>query len=209
MSRLPPPLHEFIYDPPVAPTFWPRRVLHALAGSAIPVGVLLLPMGLVQWLLIVFSIVAVVLEAGRALLPAVNDLLLKVLPFFKPSERIQVTGATYLWLSATLVVFVFDKDVAVLALLFLAAGDPVAALIGGRDHRMRLFGKSLAGSAAFVAAALGAGALAALHPDVPLAWWLVPGAIVAAAAELVPAPIDDNITVPVAAAAAMTLLSWV
>lgn len=208
-AKIPEPLREFIFDPPVAPTIWPRRVFHVIAGSSIPVGVLFLPMALVQWLLIVFSIVAVTLEAGRAMMPPMNDLLLRWLPFFKPQERVQVTGATYLWISATIAVFAFDKDTAVLGLLFLAFGDPVAALVGGRDHRARIFGKSIAGSSAFVVAAIAAGAGASLHPDIPLAWWLVPGAVTAAIAELLPIPFDDNLSVPLAAAGIMALLAMI
>ena len=207
--KLPPPIEEFIYEAPVTQHRWPRHLMHIVIGSAIPIGVLLLPLGLAKWLLIVFSVVAIVLEAGRALLPTINDLLLKVLPFFKPQERVQITGATYMWLSATFVVFAFREDVAVLSLLFLATGDPAATVVGSRDHRTRIFGKSIAGTAAFAAVAVGAGAAAALHPDIPLAWWLVPGAIVAAVAELLPSPLDDNVTVPLAAAVAMWLLSIV
>ncbi|MCI0821547.1 MAG: hypothetical protein J4N31_04335, partial [Chloroflexi bacterium] len=63
--------------------------------------------------------------------------------------------------------------------------------------------------AAFAAVAVIAGAVASLHPDVPLAWWLVPGAIAAAVAELLPSPLDDNVTVPLAAAVTMALLSMI
>ncbi len=207
--KLPTPIQEFIYEPPVTQHLWPRHVMHIVAGSAIPIGVLLLPLDLAKWLLIVFSVVAVVLEVGRASLPTVNDLLIKMLPFFKPRERFQITGATYFWLSATFVVFAFPEDIAVLALLFLAFGDPFATVIGSRDHRARIFGKSIAGTAAFAAVAVIAGTVATLHPDVALAWWLVPGAITAAVAELLPTPFDDNVTVPLAAAIVMALLSMV
>ncbi len=205
--KLPPPLEEFLYEPPVAPTIWPRRVFHLLAGSSIPVGILFLPRDLVEWGLIAASVIAVLFELVRSLAPSVNELAVRRLPFFKESERWQVTGATYMALSATFIVFVFDKEVAVLALLFLSVGDPFAALIGVRDHRTRVFGKSLAGAGAFTSAAIGAGVLASLHPDVPLVWWIVPGAVVAAAAELAPLPVDDNITVPLAASVAMALLA--
>ncbi len=205
--KLPTPIQEFIYEPPVTQHLWPRHVMHIIVGSAIPIGVLLLPLGLAKWLLIVFSVLAVVLEVGRASLPTLNDLLIKVLPFFKPHERFQITGATYYWLSATFVVFAFPEDIAVLSLLFLSFGDPFATVVGSRDHRARIFGKSVAGTAAFAGMAVIAGALASLHPDIELAWWLVPGALVAAVAELLPAPLDDNVTVPLAGAITMALLS--
>ena len=181
--------------------------MHIIVGSAIPIGVLLLPLGLAKWLLIVFSVLAVILEVGRASLPTLNDLLIKVLPFFKPRERFQITGATYYWLSATFVVFAFPEDIAVLSLLFLSFGDPFATVVSSRDHRARIFGKSVAGTAAFAAIAVIAGALASLHPEIDLVWWVVPGALVAAVAELLPSPLDDNVTVPLAAAITMALLS--
>ena len=205
--KLPDPIEEFLHEPPVAPAIWPRRLFHLLAGSSLPVAILFLPEETAQWLLIAGSLLAVAAEVLRGLIPSVNDWMVRRLPFFKASERRQVTGATYLWLSATFLVFVFERDVAALALLFLAVGDPAAALIGARDHRARVFGKSLAGSFAFACVALGAGLLATLHPDVPLAWWIVPGAVIAALAELAPLPLDDNLTVPIASAAAMTLLA--
>ena len=207
--KLPEPVAEFLYEPPVAPVLWPRRVFHLLAGSILPLGVLFLPLDTVEWLLIAGSLGAVIAEVLRGLVGGFNDWMMRKLPFFKETETRQVTGATYMWLSATLLVFVFDKEVAVLALLFLSVGDPFAALIGVRDHRTRRFGKSLAGTTAFAVAALGAGLLATLHPDVPLIWWIAPGAVVAALTELSPLPFDDNLTVPIVAAAAMSLLAMV
>jgi dolichol kinase len=207
MNKLPDPIHEFIYEKPVAPSFWPRRFFHFLAGSTIPLAILLFPMEWVRWGLIAFSILGVLMEAARALTPELNEKMLKVLPFFKPREREVITGATYLVLAATFIVFVFPREIAVLSLLFLSVGDPIAALIGIRDHRLRLFGKSLLGTAAFALSGMAAGALVALHPGVPLAWWIIPGAITAALAELVPVPIDDNITIPLPAAVVMALLA--
>ena len=207
--KLPEPVAEFLYEPPVAPTLWPRRVFHLVAGSTLPLGILFLPLDLAEWLLIAGSLGAVALEVLRGLVGGVNDWMVRTVPFFKAAEDHQVTGATFMWLAATFLVFVFEKEVAVLAMLFLSVGDPFAALIGVRDHRTRRFGKSLAGTAAFAVAALGAGLLATLHPDVPLAWWLAPGAVVAALAELAPVPLDDNVTVPIVAAAVMALLAMV
>lgn len=157
--KLPDPVEEFLREPPVAPAIWPRRLFHLLAGSSLPLAILFLPADAARWLLIGGSVLAVSAEVLRGLIPNVNDWMVRRLPFFKASERREVTGATYLWLSATLLAFAFEKDVAVLALLFLAVGDPAAALIGVRDHRARVFGKSLAGTFAFACVALGAGLL--------------------------------------------------
>ncbi len=209
LDKLLAPLQEAITEPPVSPTIWPRRLFHVVAASSIPVGVLFLPMAMAQWLLIALSLSAVVIEVGRALTPAINDLVMKYVPVFKDKERFEITGATYLWVSAAIAVFAFEKEVAVLALLFLAIGDPLAALVGGRDHHLRIFGKSVVGSAAFLIGATAVGSIAAVHGDVPMAWWLVPGAFTAALAELVPLKIDDNLTIPLASGAVMTLLALI
>jgi dolichol kinase len=209
VSRVPNAVEEFIHAKPVTPSIWPRRLLHVVTVSSIPVAILIAPTELMQWSLVAGSVAAVILELLRGLLPWANDLAIRYLPFFKPFEQYQVTGATFMVLGATATYFAFGTDVTVLALLFLAVGDPLAALIGRRDHYVRFFGKSVVGSAAFVLGATTVGVLVAQHPDIPLAWWLVPGAFSAALAELLPLPVDDNLSVPLFAAAVMTLLAMI
>ena len=109
------------------------------SAPAIAVTVLYLPSAVVEWVLVIFSVVAVLLEVARAHLTSVNDLVLRYVPFFKPSERYVVTGGTFLVLASTAAFFAFEKEVVVLAPLFLAVGDPLAALVGTRDHRLRIF----------------------------------------------------------------------
>jgi uncharacterized protein (TIGR00297 family) len=120
-------------------------------------------------------------------------------------------------LSVLLLILAFPRrlDLVAAAWGILAAGDGVATLVGRRFGRARLpwnRDKSIAGTAAFVAAGATAG--------VALAWWVRPAvvpapspwftvgapvlaAIVAALIESMPVRLDDNISVP--AAAALTL----
>ena len=207
--KLPDPIKEFIWEPPVAPPIWPRRMFHIASGATIPLAGLYLPDSLMVWGLITLTILGVLTEAARQISPQVNDLVLRFLPFFKSSERQLVTGATFMLLSATFVFVLFDKEVAILAMLFLAVGDPFAALVGARVHRRRIFGKSLVGTGAFLVTAGAAGVLASLHPAVTLAWWFIPGLVAAAVVELLPLPLDDNVTVPLAGATTMHLLAMV
>lgn len=207
MRKVPRNLSELGLLEPVAPSIWPRRLFHCFAGSIIPLLILFVPRDIVGWVLIAWSVIAVLVEVGRGMVPGANDLAIRYLPLFKPQERYEVTGSTYLILVATLVFFLFDKQTAVLALIFLAVGDPFAALVGIWDPKLRVFGKSLVGTTAFVVAATFAGYLMSLHADITWAWWIVPGAVVAAVAELLPLPLDDNIAIPLAAAGAMTLLA--
>ena len=194
-------------EPAAASVMLPRRLFHLTAGTVIAVGVLMLPERAAEWALITASLLMIAFELVRAAAPDANDAVVRLLPLFKDAERGRITGATFMTLAAVFLMFVFERDVAALALLFLAVGDPCAALVGVRDRRLRVFGKSLLGAAAFAIAATAAGALAALHPDVALTWRIAAGAAVAAMAELAPLPVDDNITIPVASASAMAALA--
>ena len=191
------------------PALWPRRLFHLFAGSSIPIAALFIDRVPLIWGLIALSIASVLAEFARASLPRLNDAVIRTLPLFKPEERYRITGATYLVLAATVAFVLVEKEIAVLALLFLAAGDPAAGIVGRRATRLRLFGKSAAGTAAFALAAASAGLLATLHADVPWAWWLAPGVATAAVVELLPIPPDDNFTVPLGAAVVMGLLASV
>ena len=201
-----PPGVSRAHPAPAPPRIY-RHAFHLLAGSSIPVAGLYAPASWMVWGLVGASAVALVAEAVRAVVPPFNDALMRTLPLFKPAERSRVTGATFLILAAMVSFVWFDPEVAVLGLLFIAVGDPAAAIVGSRSKRGRLFDKSLAGSLAFAVAAGAAAALTALHPDVPLAWWVAVGVIVAALVELLPLPLDDNFTVPLAAAGAMAALA--
>ena len=126
-------------------------------------------------------------------------------PLLKAEESRRITGATYMVLAALVVFVFFGPMVAVAALLFLSLGDPAAAIVGVRTPGPRVFGKSPGGTVAFVAAAwLVVGILVAAGV-VEYHWGLMAGGLVAGLAELVPSPLDDNLTVPIAAGLAMHL----
>lgn len=187
----------------------PRRVFHIVAGSTIPVAGIYAPYVWLMWGLTVTCLLAIIFEAGRVLWPQANQLIMRWLPLFKEKEARSITGATFMLVTALVAFALFDREVAVLAFLFLAVGDPAAALVGTRARRGRIFGKSVAGAAAFAITASAAGSLAAIHPVVPLTWWLYAGAAVAAVTELLPLRVDDNISVPLASGAAMSLMTLV
>ncbi len=185
-----------------------RRAFHLIVDSTFPVAGLYLPGTWMIWGLIGLSILAVWAEAARALLPRANELLMRVIPLFKPKERTGVTAATFFVLAATLAFVSFNREVAVLCLLFSAVGDPAASVVGSRSRSWRLNRKSPIGTRAFRAGGGAAAALFSIHPDVSLAWWVVAmGVMVAAIVELLPIPLDDNFTVPLSSGAVMAALA--
>ncbi len=123
----------------------------------------------------------------------------------KPAEVRRVTGATFMLVGALACLLLFGSQAAGLAVLFLALGDPAAALVGVRAKGPRVWGKSPVGTAAFVVVALAGAAVARW---LGLATWrpaLVVAAMVAAAVELLPLPVDDNLVIPLVTAFVLSL----
>ena len=177
------------------------------AGSTIPLLGLFFSRELMMILVGALAALALILELARFTFPTLNRLLVRWFsPLLKDVEEGRVTGATYLILAALLAFILFDKYIAVTALFLLSLGDPMAALVGSRAGGLRLFGKSPQGSAAFVVVGLGVTGVLSMTGPLTFQWALTVGVIIAAIVELLPLPLDDNVTVPLIGGGAMTLL---
>jgi len=127
----------------------------------------------------------------------------------KQKERFRPTGTTYLLLASFVTFFFFYKYIAITALLFLAVGDPLAAAIGQKYGRHHLFGKSLEGSWGCLVSCLSIGlVLAATTSEISIVI-AISGAFCATFIEFLPIKVDDNLTIPLASAGIMTLVSLV
>ncbi|MBI2847241.1 MAG: hypothetical protein HYX82_05100 [Chloroflexi bacterium] len=184
-----------------------RRLFHIVAGSVFPTLAIFLPEMLILTLLAVLAAVMVLAELVRFVSPTFNRWFIRFLRILlKEKEFSQVTGATYLALSSFLAFLVFDKEVAILSLFFLSLGDPVAALVGQRFGKHRVFKKSLEGALAFFATSIAIGlavGLISLGVRFPV---VVSGAVFGALIEVLPIPIDDNVTIPILSGALMSLV---
>ena len=114
----------------------------------------------------------------------------------RESEDHTITGATTVFIAGFLTVLIFERPVAIFAMLILSLADATAALIGRKWGNHSLFEKSVEGTMTFLIVAL---ALAFLLPDLPRAG-AVAAARIATIAEVLPSPIDDNLIVPLSAA---------
>ena len=117
-------------------------------------------------------------------------------PVVRESEDHTITGATMVFIAGFLTVLIFEKPVAIFAMLILSLADATAALIGRKWGNHSLFEKTVEGTMTFLLVAL---ALAFLLPDLPRAG-AVTAAGIATIAEVLPSPIDDNLIVPLSAA---------
>ena len=126
--------------------------------------------------------------------------------FFSPMLRKhelegKLTGATWAFIGGTISVFLFEKDIAVLALLFMSVGDTVAALIGQRYGKIKIGKKTVEGFAG--------GLISCIFISIffPSVIWInrIAGSLAASLIELSPIPVDDNLMIPIMSGGVMTL----
>ncbi|MEZ4701928.1 MAG: phosphatidate cytidylyltransferase [Rhodothermales bacterium] len=176
-----------------------RKTIHLLS-VALPVGMLLVPRttGLVA--LAMLTALALAFEVARGINPEVNRFFVWQFGWMmRPDEkpplgRIRISGATWVLLSALVLLVCFPARIAAMALTVFMIGDAAAALVGRRFGRHRWSGspKTIEGTIGFIVF----GALAALFFPKP-AFWLGPAAaLLAGALELLPGPLNDNIQAP-------------
>lgn len=147
-------------------------------------------------------------EAARFGIPSLNRWFTRVTsPMIRDHERQGLhSGVPYAAACAT-VVWLFPKPVAILSILYLAIGDPLAALVGQRWGHLgpRLTRRrTLIGTLAGVSAC---GILTAVLTHDP--YLTAIGALAGGLAELVPVPIpvlgDDNFVIPLVSACVLQL----
>ena len=179
-----------------------RRLFHAVGGSLPPLAGILLPLPHIAVILGVMAGGSLAGDLVRLRVSRLNRVFLRRLsPLLKREEDRRVTGATYLLIAAFLAFILFDPPVAVAVLLFLSLGDPAAALVGQRMPGPRFFGKSPVGTLAFIALSLLVVAVLAITGVAQYHWSFLAGAVAAGLVELLPLPVDDNLSIPLAAGA--------
>ena len=185
------------------PKVW-RRLFHLVAGSAIPTAAIFSPETPFLLALTAMAAGGLALDLSRFGVGPLNRLYLRwMAPLLKSDEESHITGATYMLIAGAAVFWLFGEDVAIPVMFFLSLGDPAAAVVGRRMPGPRVLGKSPGGTAAFffVSAAIAAVLTGAGAVDYHWALWA--GAGVAALVELAGIPPDDNLAIPLVAAAAM------
>jgi dolichol kinase len=102
-----------------------------------------------------------------------------------------ITGATYLFISATVTFIIFQKEIAVPAVLILTIADSFAAIVGKMTESAKIFKKSLTGSLTFFFASV-----LILYLFLPDLGWLLPVvAFLVTLIEALPVAINDNLLI--------------
>jgi diacylglycerol kinase (CTP) len=145
----------------------------------------------------------IILDLARLRVPKLRSAALQVFgSVMRCDELNQVSGNSFYVLGLLAVVIFFSKPIALLCILYLALGDPAAAIIGTAWGRHRVLGskKSVEGAIGnFLISALASFVFALAYGasnQRALTIALV-GGLSSMIAECLPIPLDDNLTVPV------------
>ena len=182
-----------------------RKALHLLA-LVIPLGMWSLGNPLALYLLGGSALIAVAADVTRAYSSGFNAWIRTIFgPLMRAEElpdvgtRVTFNGATCVLVGAALLTLLFPLRIAVPVLTMTMLADAAAALVGRRigRHNWGSLSATVEGSTAFVLTGL---AVMAAFPSLVYAS-AAASVVVAAAIEALPLPVNDNIRVPLVAAA--------
>lgn len=192
-----------------------RRVWHMMCGVACILIYSITETSILFWgyLCLGVAILGFALDFLRLKSKPVNNFLSHLFgPIMRRSERFSFSGLPFYALGSGLSIFFYEDTIAVLAILFLVFGDPVASVVGVYYGRDRLLpNKTLQGTIAAFCTCLCVAIiyLMVLKVHSPnLILFAFFGAIIGALSELLSAfNIDDNLTIPVVSGAVLTVLN--
>jgi glycerol-3-phosphate acyltransferase PlsY len=155
--------------------------------------------------LTVFAIVIEYLRVRSAIIKKIfNNFLISMLRIHEMDGK--YTGATWVFIGSTLTIAIFPKEIAVISLVYMSLGDTMAGLVGRKFGKIKFYNKTIEGTVAGLIVCLLSGYLIQL--SLPLVV-VISGAFAAMIIELLPIPIDDNLSVPLFAGTIMTIASTV
>ena len=175
---------------------WTRELLRKrihLATAVVPLLVWLLPRPHAIGMMVAAVATALAIEWARRRVRWVRYRFLRhTRVMLRGHERHGLAGATHMAIAYLLALLLLPQMVAIAAMLYNSLGDTAAAVIGRRWGRHRTsWGKSWEGATAALLVNLGVGiALPGFGAGAVLA-----GAVISAALEFLPLPLDDNLRI--------------
>ena len=151
---------------------------------------------LVLDLLLILSIFSILIELFRFKIELINNIFKKFFNFMLRKNELKgsITGATWLIIGNLITVYLYPINIAVPALIFLSIGDSFAALFGKKIPKLKIGSKSIIGTLAGIFSSL---PIALLVNQALPTHVLVIGAVTAMLVELLPLPLNDNLTIPI------------
>jgi dolichol kinase len=177
-----------------------RKIVH-LASLSIPIGYSMMAKDTVVVIVLLLFLGFLVVDLLRHYHSGISHLFQKL--FFgqvlREKEKSTLMGSTYFLFAILLTILLFPKPIAIVSILILILSDTTAALVGKRIGRVKIFGKTLEGSMAFLITSL---LIVWIYPHLSR----IPGSFAALGAtviEVLPIKLDDNLSIPLVAGAIM------
>jgi len=184
-----------------------RKTIHLIVNSLISLIYLFfnIPRLWMVILLGIASVFVILIDIGRSCEGWLSTIFAKYFnKMLRSHERNgKLTGASYVFIGAFISVAIFPKEIAVMALLFTAIGDTVAALYGRKFGKIRIWNKTLEGSVVGLIACF---IIALFFTQIPNIVKFS-GVFAAMFIELLPIKIDDNLRIPLFSGIIMYILS--
>jgi dolichol kinase len=194
-----------------------RKGIHLLSLS-IPIGYALMTKQQALSILIPLTALFVIADVLIHWSNAVRTLALRIIgPLLRPhelrSDRLLLNGASYVLISACIVIALFPKLIAITAFAILIISDICAALVGRRYGKHRFLDKSLEGTLAFFVSALVVVGVIGMLYELPLVYTGVSTCAAAVGALVenlsIRLKMDDNVAIPLSIGAVMWGLALV
>lgn len=187
---------------------WPRKIWHMLASLLIVSIYLFFPGSLHTKLILFgsFTAYALICDILRFVFPSFNASAVKFFSRFMRKEEVtRLNSMTFYALSTFLVCLFFPKGIAILSILFLGIGDPMASIVGVKWGKYKLWNRfSLEGSLAFFVACFSISLLYPLFsPSFQGSIWLFAlcGGLIGMISEWFSfLRLDDNLIIPLVSA---------
>lgn len=154
-------------------------------------------------ILIPITIISVIIDFGRFFIAPLNAMIQKFFGFLMrehetDSSKRNLNGASYVFIAATLTIWIFPKTIFITAFAMLIICDIVAALIGRRFGKHKFLAKSLEGTLAFFVFAVILTFFTPKVEGIPLEYLIgiIGGAVGAIIENISYGWADDNLTIP-------------
>jgi len=193
-----------------------RRFWHLFCGVVCLISYYSFSFEAKTWAIVALIVASLgfILDFRRLKSPELNEFLTKCFgPIMRRSEKYSFSGLPFYALGASLSLFLFKEEIAILAISFLIFADPAASIAGVYLGRDRLFpNKTLQGTiTAFLVCFIVCLVYFWLNniqsPNIIIFAFF--GSIIGALSELLSAfNIDDNLTIPVVSGAALSAFNY-
>ena len=186
-----------------------RKVIH-LSNAIIPLSYYYFFPGKIDMIIILasFLIFCFFIEIYRKINIKVSTFFSNRFEFMmrEREKRGELTGATWVFVGAIFTILLVPDPFNIMSLLFLSFGDTFAAIIGKKFPYIKLGRKTLSGSIAGFFACLTIG----LVVEIPITdEIIILGAFMAMFIEILPLPINDNVSIPIFSGLSMYYFSLI